>query len=686
MVCASDAERKLMQELDQMKAMFAQLMEENEKLKGSTGGGEDDGNVSLLQQMLAAKQAELQSIIESGGNSGGQGGTEARGDPEATLMAQQRDEYGRRGIHLSYFEKDTQLAHFINLDEDPFRSKRFMYMLVNPVTVFGPDGDIKPLALTVVRDHCRVTTDEDGSLRLCGGKGETYHNGELLAEGKDVVLAQYDRVAIGGELLLFVNPMLSADGEEGEVPTAEWAVEELQVALQAKDHQAERMLAQRMAEFEEEKQRWAVQRERAEAAGEEFDELEPIMNAEKERAWEMVDREILDLLPKTKEAKNIVRLMDRDVLTFDVALQRVEEGLGTPKVKIKVELGSGGLDGEQGNNNSILLDPMDFMRGFSVLKDELTHLRTAKDNGREYTVDEHHDPIRLLFDNTFKFGTSVVFPEFMLYGLETDADECAVDIKAISSSYDNVGALEIDWTPITEETDEELVTMSINDDIDDPQQLLGKPWAYRVTIKSATILPIMVSSCFVQYEFFGQLYTTETVEANTHRPVLDYTFVHSVEHVTPAFIEFLQLPMQYNVWISPFTEVPKTPVSTSNARVLAARGNGDGAGRPLSPSAVCIAEGSAALDVAQHKQQQEMELSLRNDLKQAQQRIAELESQVERLTQELQEAQAQIGGGLPAELSASLSSPRARLAAAKQLADELAGPSDGDDTAVLDGA
>lgn len=44
-------------------------------------------------------------------------------------MQQQREEYGRRGIHLTYFEKGTSKGHFINLDEDPFRSHRFMYLL-----------------------------------------------------------------------------------------------------------------------------------------------------------------------------------------------------------------------------------------------------------------------------------------------------------------------------------------------------------------------------------------------------------------------------------------------------------------------------------------------------------------------------------------------------------------------------
>lgn len=40
--------------------------------------------------------------------------------------------------------------------------------------------------------------------------------------------------------------------------------------------------------------------------------------------------------------------------------------VGVPKVKVRVENSSIG-----GGANSILLDPIDFLRGFSVLKDEL---------------------------------------------------------------------------------------------------------------------------------------------------------------------------------------------------------------------------------------------------------------------------------------------------------------------------
>lgn len=44
--------------------------------------------------------------------------------------------------------------------------------------------------------------------------------------------------------------------------------------------------------------------------------------------------------------------------------------------------------------------------GFSLLKDELTQMRTALENDREYEVPEHHDPVKLLFDNTFHMGAS----------------------------------------------------------------------------------------------------------------------------------------------------------------------------------------------------------------------------------------------------------------------------------------
>ncbi|CAN0442297.1 unnamed protein product, partial [Ectocarpus sp. 13 AM-2016] len=54
-----------------------------------------------------------------------------------------------------------------------------------------------------------------------------------------------------------------------------------------------------------------------------------------------------------------------------------------------------------------------------------------------------------------------------------------------------------------------------------------------VDLKGATGLPLMVSHAFVQYELGGNLFTTETVEQDTHNPLLEYSFLHHVERVTP---------------------------------------------------------------------------------------------------------------------------------------------------------
>lgn len=48
---------------------------------------------------------------------------------------------------LSHFEADTRLPHLINVDEDPFRHNRFIYLFRKPVTVFGPHGDVQPMSL-----------------------------------------------------------------------------------------------------------------------------------------------------------------------------------------------------------------------------------------------------------------------------------------------------------------------------------------------------------------------------------------------------------------------------------------------------------------------------------------------------------------------------------------------------------
>ncbi|CAM9419699.1 unnamed protein product, partial [Phaeothamnion confervicola] len=175
-------------------------------------------------------------------------------------------------------------------------------------------------------------------------------------------------------------------------------------------------------------------------------------------------------------------------------------------------------------------------------------------------------PRQLLFDNTFHLGTGISFPEFMLYNLETDADERRIDIKNVSAPYNSIGALEVSWKPLGG-VDESAWANEIAD-VEDPAQLVGRPWTYRVSIVGATGLPFMVDHAFVQYQFDGQVYTTETIEQATHNPEFNYACIHHVEHVTEAFVASLKRPLQFNVWVSPYVVHTGEPVSTSNPRVL----------------------------------------------------------------------------------------------------------------------
>lgn len=115
---------------------------------------------------------------------------------------------------------------------------------------------------------------------------------------------------------------------------------------------------------------------------------------EYQRAMSSVDNAILDLLPKAKEAKQTVDLLNRVTMSFDVVLEKGQDQI--PRVKISVENSNPKL--------SILIDPQEFLPKLSLLKDEMMKLRTAIDASREYEVPERHDPLYLMFDNDFHLG------------------------------------------------------------------------------------------------------------------------------------------------------------------------------------------------------------------------------------------------------------------------------------------
>lgn len=408
-VAASAAERKLMAELEAMKALVAQLQAQNAQIGTGPGiSGDSERMISELQARLAEKQNDLAKQL-------GESGDAYSGDHDRN--ERQRDEYARRGIALVAYETENQHPYFINLDEDAFRSNRLMYILKKDVTVFGPKGDIQLMSLSVTKDHCKVRVETSqvanpdtgeqetvvSSIFIVGGKGATWRNGHPVAENLEEKLEIYDRIAMGDQLMLLNWPYREqqlkqlAESGQGDLPmpmSAEDAVQEYQEGMMnfRMDHHGARSTNESMLEIDEERRKLMEEREKWES---EKKTLQNQRNEEEyQRSMAVVDNTILDLLPKTKEAKQTVDLLNRVTMTFDVVLEKGQDHV--PRVKISVENSSPKL--------SILIDPQDFLSKLSLLKDEIMKLKSAIDGNRAYELPERHDPLYLMFDNYFHLG------------------------------------------------------------------------------------------------------------------------------------------------------------------------------------------------------------------------------------------------------------------------------------------
>ena len=308
------------------------------------------------------------------------------------------------------------------------------------------------------------------------------------------------------------------------------------------------------AEMDEERKRILEERERWENEKSEM-RVQRDEDAYK-RAMTAVDNQILDLLPKIKEAKQTVDLLNRVTMSFDVVLEKGADHV--PKVKISVENSEPKL--------KILIEPSEFLPKLSLLKDEMMKMKGAIDGQRSYELPERHDPLYLMFDNDFHLGTATHWPEYLTYNLETDDEEKMQEIKNAAVPYNTVGLLEVRWSPLggpNEEDEGKPVA-----DIEGEDDLLGKPWTYKLEIKRAADLPVFCDLAYVEYEFFGETFTTEAVQQTTYSPVFDYSKVHHVSSVTPEFLKYLKGSVEMHVHVTQHIAAPPDKIGTDNTIVV----------------------------------------------------------------------------------------------------------------------
>lgn len=486
-----------------------------------------------MREMMAKKKAAIMAQF-----TGKKTGAQKQQDDK---MEVQREEYAKRGISLAYFEEKTTQPHLINLDEDSFRSKRYLYMLTRQCTWFGPKGDVHPVSLNIVRKHCCIEFGTTTHI-LVGGNGDLYHNGKKIKKGKRVEMRIYDRIVMGGEVMLY---RWSGKGEDPGFPEpdADMVIAEYNRALNKKS--GGRPALQRSGSI-------------MDMSDEEPDGM---TRSEYEIQKQLLDKEMLELYPKTKELKKLMILLGRDELCFEVTFSKgIKLSNATmPKVKVKVL--------KSDTKESIFIDMFEFKRGFSTIKDEILNLRNAIDNGRSYTVDHYADPTYLFFENTFHVGSALTFPEHMGYLLETADEERLCDIKSCQEMDTSIAKVEIMWTPLVspDDEDEELPATEF---VEDPTLLIGKEVTYRCSIGTVEGLEMRLEKAYIQYEFFGELFTTNTVEETTSTPNFEYSFVHHVPQVTEEFLDWIKKPFEFQLFVALHVQEPKTVITSEDASLV----------------------------------------------------------------------------------------------------------------------
>jgi hypothetical protein len=240
---SSPMERKLMAELENMKKLVASLKDGGGGGGGAAaaGGGGDPAMAAKMQEMqdmLQQKQDALQAALAS------QGATGASKASNASLLDQQSEEYGRRGITMTEMTPEASITvpYLINLSEDEFRSKRFAFQLIKDEMTVGPQCDIQPMSFNVTKNHCVLALKPKPSYTT-GKQGDGFVNGKKVMPGKKMALNPWDRVVFGNDLYMFMVPGAAKPTVKDGAPdptTADFAATEFREALKNNQTSAEK--------------------------------------------------------------------------------------------------------------------------------------------------------------------------------------------------------------------------------------------------------------------------------------------------------------------------------------------------------------------------------------------------------------------------------------------------------------
>ncbi|XP_046842712.1 kinesin-like protein KIF28P [Xenia sp. Carnegie-2017] len=461
-----------------MDKLIRELREENEKLKKFLdGGGATIQDVSGRGAAMSAEEKEkMRKEMEAEIRAQLAANQEAMQSWDEKLEKSRSEE-----VNDSSQSKIADIPHLVNLNEDPMLSGVVRHFLEgDEITVGRKDADPAPIitlsGLSIQKQHAIITVKNgEITVKPAAQGAKTKVNGMPLPGER--VLKHLDRVLFGSNHLYYlVNPK-NTEKSEGSPDEVDWNY---------------------------------AQKEMAEATG-----FQTGFGTGLSKEQQLAQEQVLELLPLVGEANAVSEELDKHKNFELVLISGAAQGNLTGSTKVMVKMT------DLLNGNSWLWDRGKFMNRRYLMQD--LYQRYLDGDSTVANIPQEEDPFWEPLEDVL-VGTANVFLQSLAYALDFDDKLSVTDYKGgeQASMYVNV-------TPCNQNG------KSLDEDyfVDDSKELLGKPYHYKVTIRTAEVRNSRFSKgLYVKYKTFDQ--TEEFTKSPVVKDSLSPEFNHSTIFSFPA--------------------------------------------------------------------------------------------------------------------------------------------------------
>ncbi|KAK3605709.1 hypothetical protein CHS0354_013504 [Potamilus streckersoni] len=475
--------------------LIRELKEENDRLKKAmeTGGsamqtaGMSPEDIEAMrkhmeEEIRAQFMANQQMLAEA---SGGQSWEEK--------LAAAREETEHISGQSTDKRKKTEI-HLVNLNEDPMLSGVIVHFIGEGETIVGRN-DANPVpkiclsGLSIQKQHAVITVKNGVAvIEPVGGSGsKTKVNGLPLISNK--TLSHKDRILFGSNhLYVFMNP--KKPGDNSDLPDEiTWDFAQKEIA-QVKGF----------------------------ATG---------SGADLTKEQQIAQEQILEMLPMVSEVNAVSEELNKhksfDVVLISAAAQ--EDGYNNKSNSTQVMVKMKNLL----NGNTWLWERGKFMNRRYLIQEMYQKYLDGEDLSK---ILKEEDPFWEPTEDVL-IGTANVFLQSLSFALDFDDTILVSDYKG-----NEEGTLKVDVTPCHQNgkaLEEEYF-------VEDPKDLMGKPYHFKVDVKSAEISKSRYSKGIkVRYRVFDEKDYTETpLIKGTLQPVFKHSRIVTFSKIKKEHLEFFE--------------------------------------------------------------------------------------------------------------------------------------------------